>query len=48
MNNNYQAPEVIEVGEAQCIILGAKQAGLYDSISQSPGTVVNPQTDIDE
>lgn len=49
MQNNYESPDVIEIGQAPSVILGEKQIGMWDSITLSEGTeVVDPETDIDE
>jgi hypothetical protein len=49
MQNTYESPEVIEIGQAPSVILGEKKLGMWDSLTQSEGTeVINLQTDIDE
>jgi hypothetical protein len=35
MVNNYEAPEIVDIGEAQAVILGVpKQTDRYDSATQ--------------
>ena len=49
MQNNYESPDVIQIGQAPSVILGAKEMGMFDSITGSENTMVlNPITDIDE
>ena len=49
MQNNYESPDVIQIGEAPSVILGQKDLGMWDTLTQSEGTrVVDPNTDIDE
>lgn len=49
MQNAYESPDVIQIGQAPSVILGAKDMGMWDSITQSEGTrIVDPDTDIDE
>lgn len=43
MNNEYTTPEVIEVGKAQEVILGAKP-----SVGSDDGEPFLPDNDIDE
>jgi hypothetical protein len=42
MNNNYEGPEVVEMGKAQDVILG--QGKLLPIVPESPG---EPERDID-
>lgn len=47
--NTYESPDVIEIGEAQALILGAKRGGMYDVANGDETTeVYDPITDIDE
>ena len=49
MQNTYESPDVIQIGQAPSVILGAKALGMWDSNTQSEGTqVIDPETDIDE
>jgi hypothetical protein len=44
MTNDYMAPEVIEIGEAQEIILGAK----WDPFLDTDGESTMPDGDLDD
>ncbi len=46
MNNNYEAPEVIEIGKAQDIILGAPKGDFL--IPDSPGQDPRESTATDD
>jgi hypothetical protein len=46
--NTYESPDVIEIGEAQSLILGAKFVGMYDEINGDEHTVYDWNVDIDE
>lgn len=49
MQNTYESPDVIQIGQAPSVILGEKELAMWDSATQSEGThVVDPDTDIDE
>jgi hypothetical protein len=49
MQNKYESPEVIQIGVAQCLILGAKRPGMYDDVNGDETTeVYDLVTDIDE
>jgi hypothetical protein len=45
MTNNYQKPEVFEIGRAQDIVLGAKGDGAVDNVVLQTETIGG---DIDE
>jgi hypothetical protein len=46
MRNEYTAPEVIEIGEAQEVILGQKTAPGVDG--SQPNALISPDSDLDE
>jgi hypothetical protein len=50
MQNEYTCPEIIEIGQAQFVIQGAKGCGPFDQLTGDENTpgVCDLQTDIDE
>jgi len=49
MQNKYESPDVIEIGQAPSVILGEKGLGMFDSITGDDRTqVLDPVTDLDE
>jgi len=49
MQNEYESPDVIQIGQAPSVILGEKMAGYFDTITGDENTcVMDPVTDIDE
>jgi hypothetical protein len=47
MNNQYEAPEVVEIGKAQDIILGVKDQNLQDNIGSTPASKFPPSMMVD-
>jgi hypothetical protein len=45
MTNNYQEPEVFEIGRAQDIVLGPKSSGFVDNVQLQTRSISG---DIDE
>lgn len=49
MQNRYESPDVIQIGQAPSVILGAKREGIRDQITGAEMTeVYDWMTDIDE
>jgi hypothetical protein len=49
MQNEYTCPEIIDIGQAQSVIQGAKGCGTFDVLTGDETIgVCDPQTDIDE
>lgn len=49
MQNNYESPDVIQVGQAPSVILGEKGPSYLDWLTGDEYTcVLDPVTDIDE
>lgn len=49
MRNEYTSSEIIEIGDAQFVVQGAKDFGTPDWLTGSEvGWVSDPTTDIDE
>ena len=49
MRNEYASSEIIEIGQAQFAVQGAKDFGTPDYLNGSDvGRVSDPETDIDE
>jgi len=48
MRNSYELPEVIQIGEAQSLILGSKRPGMLDVMTGDEWSEYIVSTDIDE
>ena len=48
MRNSYEFPEVIQIAEAQSLILGCKVGGVFDVVTGDEFTQYIASCDIDE
>jgi len=48
MQNTYESPDVIQIGEAGSMILGTKVHGYFDTFTGAEGTYALDMYDIDE